>query len=160
MEYSPPGSSVHGDSPGYNTGVGCHSLLQGIFQTQGSNLGSHMTGRFFTIWATRETQLNSRGSCIWCHIFSTVAVPTDSAPWLWPAVVVRGDLQHRARQTLAPRLPISLPLWQQKLKLKRSLMLRSAPHLSAPGEVPASPKAQAVLIRAVDQTSYRGGGGW
>ena len=26
------------DSPGKNTGVGSHSLLQGIFQTQGSNL--------------------------------------------------------------------------------------------------------------------------
>ena len=37
MEYSPPGSSVHGDSPGKNTGVGCHALLQGIFPTQGSN---------------------------------------------------------------------------------------------------------------------------
>ena len=28
-----------GDSPGKNTGVGCHSLLQGIFLTQGSNPG-------------------------------------------------------------------------------------------------------------------------
>ena len=27
---SPPGSSVHGDSPGRNTGVGCHTLLQGM----------------------------------------------------------------------------------------------------------------------------------
>ena len=27
------------NSPGKNTGVGCHSLLQGIFMTQGSNLG-------------------------------------------------------------------------------------------------------------------------
>ena len=27
------------DSPGKNTGVCCHSLLQGIFPTQGSNLG-------------------------------------------------------------------------------------------------------------------------
>ena len=37
MDCSPPGSSVHGDSPGKNTGVGCHALLQGIFPTQGSN---------------------------------------------------------------------------------------------------------------------------
>ena len=37
MDYSPLGSSVHGDSPGKNTGVGCHALLQGIFLTQGSN---------------------------------------------------------------------------------------------------------------------------
>ena len=33
----PPGSSVHGDSPGKNTEVGCHFLLQGIFLTQGLN---------------------------------------------------------------------------------------------------------------------------
>ena len=37
MDYSLPGSSVHGDSPGIYTGVGCHFLLQGIFPTQGSN---------------------------------------------------------------------------------------------------------------------------
>ena len=36
---SPPGSSVHGDFPGKNTGVGCHFLLQEIFPTQGSNPG-------------------------------------------------------------------------------------------------------------------------
>ena len=34
-----PSSSIHGDSPGKNTGVGCHALLQGIFPTQGSNPG-------------------------------------------------------------------------------------------------------------------------
>ena len=33
----PPGSSLHGDSPGKNTGVGCYALLQGIFWTQGWN---------------------------------------------------------------------------------------------------------------------------
>ena len=39
MDCSPPGSSVHGDSPGKNTRVGCHALLQGIFPTQGLNPG-------------------------------------------------------------------------------------------------------------------------
>ena len=34
MDCIPPGSSVHADSPGGNTEVGCHSLLQGIFPTQ------------------------------------------------------------------------------------------------------------------------------
>ena len=37
MDCSLQGSSVHQDSPGKNTGVGCHALLQGIFPTQGSN---------------------------------------------------------------------------------------------------------------------------
>ena len=37
MDCSPPGSSVHGDSPGKNSGVGCYALLQGIILTQGLN---------------------------------------------------------------------------------------------------------------------------
>ena len=40
LDCSPPGSSPW-DSPGKNIGVGCHSLLQGIFgifSTQGSKL--------------------------------------------------------------------------------------------------------------------------
>ena len=37
MDSSPPGSSVHGNSLGKNTGVGCHFLLQGIFLAQGLN---------------------------------------------------------------------------------------------------------------------------
>ena len=36
MDHSPPGSSVHGDSPGNNTRVSFHALLQGVFLTQGS----------------------------------------------------------------------------------------------------------------------------
>ena len=39
MNCSPPGSSVHGDSPGNNTGDSCHAFLQGIFPTQGLNPG-------------------------------------------------------------------------------------------------------------------------
>ena len=40
VDGSPPGSSLcPWDSPGKNTGVGCHFLLRGIFPTQGSNPG-------------------------------------------------------------------------------------------------------------------------
>ena len=39
MDCSPPGSSVHGDSPVRNTGVDCNDLFHGIFPTQGSNPG-------------------------------------------------------------------------------------------------------------------------
>ena len=50
MDCSTPGSSVHGDSPGKNSGVGCHA------QTRGWTQVSHIATRFFTIWATREAQ--------------------------------------------------------------------------------------------------------
>ena len=45
--------------PGKNTGMGCwgcHSLLQGIFPTQGSNLHLLHYRRILYLWATREAQ--------------------------------------------------------------------------------------------------------
>ena len=56
MGCSPPGFSVHEDSPGKNTAVGFHALLQGIYQTRGSNPASCIASGFFAIWATREAQ--------------------------------------------------------------------------------------------------------
>ena len=53
MDCSPPGSSVHGDSPGKNAGVGCHALLQEIFPVQVSCI----VDRLFTAWAPREAPL-------------------------------------------------------------------------------------------------------
>ena len=39
MDCSQPGSSILGNSPSENTGMGCHALLPGIFPTQGLNPG-------------------------------------------------------------------------------------------------------------------------
>ena len=47
MDCSPPGSFVHGDSPGKNIGVVCHALLQGISQPRNPTQVSHIAGRFF-----------------------------------------------------------------------------------------------------------------
>ena len=59
MDCSPPGSSVHRNSPGKNTGVGCRFLHQGIFPTQRSNPRLlcllHLPGGFFTTSATWPT---------------------------------------------------------------------------------------------------------
>ena len=52
---SPPGSSVHGILQAGILGVGSRSLLQGIFPTQDRTWVSHIAGRFFTVWATKET---------------------------------------------------------------------------------------------------------
>ena len=63
MDCSPPGSSVLGDSPDKNTGVGCHAPLQG-FPDPGIkpvSLTSTCTGRgFFTTSATWEALISSR----------------------------------------------------------------------------------------------------
>ena len=54
-------SSVYGDSPGKNTGVGCYALLQGTLgiQPRDQTQFSWIAGRFFTVWATREALSNS-----------------------------------------------------------------------------------------------------
>ena len=45
------------DSSGKNTGVGCHALLQGIFATQGSNLGLLHCRQILYHWAIREAPI-------------------------------------------------------------------------------------------------------
>ena len=62
MHWSPPDSSVHGDSPGKNTRMGCHALLQGVFPAQGLNPDVPHCWRFCTIWITRERKNIGVGS--------------------------------------------------------------------------------------------------
>ena len=53
------------DSPGKNTGVGCHSLVQGIFWTQGLNaccMIPALVGGFFTSSTTWEALLTGQGT--------------------------------------------------------------------------------------------------
>ena len=61
VDCSSPGCSVHGDSPGKNTGMRCHALLQGIFPIQGLNPGL-LPCRWilYLVWATREAHFMSR----------------------------------------------------------------------------------------------------
>ena len=58
MDCSLPGSPVHGDSPGKNTGVDCHFLLPGDLldpRIEPESLASPaLAGRFFTTSATWE----------------------------------------------------------------------------------------------------------
>ena len=64
------------DSPDKNTGEGCHSLLQGIFPTQGSK-SPKLTSRFFTTSATYETP-GIKANLIWPSsrlFFSSIAQP-------------------------------------------------------------------------------------
>ena len=71
--WSPPSSSVHGDSPDKNTGVGCHVLPQEIFPTQGLNPGlphcrqilyhlSHQGNLWILEWAAYPFSRRSSGS--------------------------------------------------------------------------------------------------
>ena len=72
MECSLPDFAVHGNSPGKNTVVGCHFLLQGIFPNQGLNLGllhcrnilylsSLLSHFFFFFWIQKFQRFDSLG---------------------------------------------------------------------------------------------------
>ena len=54
---SPPGSSVHGDSPGKNTGVSCHGDLPHPGIELMSLRSSALAGGFFTTTITWEALL-------------------------------------------------------------------------------------------------------
>ena len=100
MDCSPPGSSVHGDSPGKNTGVGWNALLQRIFPIQGLNTGlpqcrqilyhlNHQGSPWKLEWVAYpfsrgSSQLrNQTGvSCIAGWFFISWAIREAQLPWL------------------------------------------------------------------------------
>ena len=55
LDYSPPGASVHEDSPSENTRVGCHAL-QRIFPAQGLNPGLLHCRQILYHLSTRKSQ--------------------------------------------------------------------------------------------------------
>ena len=73
------------DFPGKNTGVGCHSLLQGIFLTQVSCIA----GRFFTIWATWEA-LAHCGRLYFSKMVTSIYVPFHM---LWCGIFLHWEVE-------------------------------------------------------------------
>ena len=62
MNWSPPGSSVHGDFPDKHTGVGCHFLLQTILPTQGLILPTQGLNLYLVHWQADSLLLSYLGS--------------------------------------------------------------------------------------------------
>ena len=77
MDCSPPGSSVHGDSPGKNTRVGCYDLLKGIFPAQGSS--PHLLHHLGKWWSTRYISEKDCccGCCLVTKLCPTLCDPMD-----------------------------------------------------------------------------------
>ena len=53
IDCSPPGSSVHGDSPGRNTRVDTYPFFRGTSQPWNQTRVSCIAGKFFTSWTTK-----------------------------------------------------------------------------------------------------------
>ena len=103
MDCSPPGSSVHGYSPGKNTGVNCHAFLQGIFPTQRLNPGvphcrwnlHHLSHQGSPISYTKQLEIIiwsvTEG---WSHKYSfencqQTGIETRTTGWDFPETVYR-----------------------------------------------------------------------
>ena len=57
MDYNPPGSFVHGDSPGKNIEMRLPCPPPGNLPNPGiESRSTHIAGGFFTSWATKEAQ--------------------------------------------------------------------------------------------------------
>ena len=86
------------DSPGKNTGVGCHALLQGIFPTQGSNPRLLC----FLHWQVGSLPLS--------HLGSLSAVPAAAAA----AESLQSCLTFAALRTVAHQAPLSMGFSRQE----------------------------------------------
>ena len=100
MDCSHPGSSVHGDSPGKNTGVGFHAFLQGIFPTQGLNphpLSLRYCRQRLYPWATREAPQSRQKSL-------------NSALPLTGCMSCTYSLRFQMKPLLGPKRVVVIPL--------------------------------------------------
>ena len=102
------------DSPGKNTGVGCHSLLHGSFWPRDWTWVSCIASKFFIIWITRESYLvlsdqirSVTQSCL------TLCDPMNSS---MPGLPVHRQLPeftqthvHRVSGAIQPSHPLSSP---------------------------------------------------
>ena len=111
MDCSPPGSSVHGDSPSNNTGMGCHTFLQGIIPTRGVNPGLlHCIG--FPggsdgkkhLPTMQETQVRSLG---WEDpLEKEMATHSSTLAWKIPWTEEPGGLQSMGLKRVVPTLQV------------------------------------------------------
>ena len=117
MGCSPLGSTVHGDSPGKNIGVGCHAHYRESSQPRDRTQVSLIAVRFFTIWATAK----SLQSC------PTLCNPRDSSP---PGSPVPGILQARTLRWVAISFSNAWK-WKAKVKLLSRVWLLATPWTAA-----------------------------
>ena len=129
MEFSRPGS----------TGVGCHSLLQGIFLTQGLNMGSCTTGEFFTNWATRET----------IHL-APLSIPMQNSTILWTSQVAAsaGDPEKRV-WSLSQKNPL-----EKEMTTHSSILAWRIPWTEEPGRLQSTVSQKARHDRATENFRF------
>ena len=131
MDCGPPGASVHG---GKNTGVGCHSLLQGNLPNPGSKHVPCIAAEFFTVWATRETRIT-----VYLHLrhilsFWFLQINKSSAYFEWPEERVSfcfmSDMPATSLASCLQGWARSCPPWSRRV-------MRAWVVFSSPGRQPS-----------------------
>ena len=124
------------DFPGKNTGVGCHSLLQGIFLTQGSNLGllrcrqilpSEPSGKskIQNVYQILKSYIRKYFTLRWEFLHKRViyAVDSNNTPHFWTAYYVSGTVLYTECELYHSVSPTSLwlltPFYSKKMEAQR-----------------------------------------
>ena len=118
-------------SPGQNTGVGHHPLLQGISQSRDQTQVSHIAGIFVTSWATREIQLE--GQEFWASLVAQlVKSPKEGSLYLFQFQTQRTNSYKKKKTSFVgvalnlQNMTILITVWS----IKTFYSLKSAPFLS------------------------------
>ena len=121
IDCSLPGSSVHGDSPGKKTGVGCHTLLQGVFPTQGLNPGlPHCRHILY--------HLSHLGLDQWCCY--NLLCQREHKAYLMNVPELTDFMTHQVQQAWCAVLAFRQPFNQQQRMTKESEIIQSTGWLS------------------------------
>ena len=118
-----PGSLVHRDSPGKNTGGGCHAFLQGIFPTQGLNPGLPHCRRILYHLSHRGSHMliklcNLSAKGLWIDFF--LFLPQQSLCWIIATVL---QMDCSINLPFAPGLHVhSLPFIPLPLPYSKPLL--------------------------------------
>ena len=83
------------DSPGKNTGVGCHFLFQEIFPTQGSNLGLLHCRQILYHLSHSGSQVNYYYLLFILYVFYTMEVILDNKQ-IWAIFLFKFKMGHKA----------------------------------------------------------------
>ena len=116
VDCSLPGTSVRGDTPGRNTGVGCHALLQGIFQPRDRTRDSCLLPwqacslPLTPPWKPKHTHTHTQ-IYIYIYIYThthCLSPPCPTFTLLFPCLSSSSRFHHQPRPKDPRRLP-SLP---------------------------------------------------
>ena len=110
MDHSPPGSSVQGISQARITGMGCHFLLQGIFQTLGSNSHLlHWQANSLPFWEAAKCILLLFSHSVMSNSLCPMECSTPGFPVLHSLPEFAQTHVHWVSEAIQPSRPLSPP---------------------------------------------------